>query len=85
MRAVGVASKKLRRENCVHSIIEFVNKLLSYAEGAPSPILKALNDRRGNRFQKFSARIFFARDDTTTKIPKKQTPFVCQRGANPIP
>ena len=58
MRAVGVASKKLRRENCVHSIIEFVNKLLSYAEGAPSPILEALSDRRGNRFQKFSARIF---------------------------
>ncbi len=51
MRAVGIAFKKLRRGKFLHSTLEALNKLLSYAEWAPTLILMALNNRRGLRVQ----------------------------------
>ena len=38
----------------MHAILECLNKFLSYAKGAPIPILMALTERRGSCFQKFS-------------------------------
>ena len=59
MRAVGIAFKNFRSGNLLRAILESLNELLSYADfGRQSQILKALSERRGNRFQKFSARIF---------------------------
>ena len=62
MSAVGIAFKNCRRGKCLHAILEFPHKLLSHAKGAPIPILKALNERRGNRFQNLSVRKLFPRD-----------------------
>ena len=67
MRAVGIAFKIFRRGFFLRAILEFLNKLLSYAEGAPIPTLKALSARRGNRFQNFSTRKFFALDFRISK------------------
>ena len=68
MSAVVITFKHFRRGKLVYAILEFLNKLLSYAKGAPIPILKALNERRfWDRFQNFSARGLFARDSITSK------------------
>ena len=73
MRAVGIAFKNFRSGKFLRAILESLNKFLSYAEfGRQSQILKALSERRGNRFQKFAARKIFVCDF----IISKQTPFV---------
>ena len=62
MSAVGVAFKSFRRSFFLHPSLEYLNKLISYANGgAPIPILKALNERRGSRFQRLSEQKLFAR------------------------
>ena len=67
MSAVGIAFTNFRSGEFLHATLEFLNKFLSYAEGAPIPILKALAERRGNRFQKLSARKIFAFDFISSK------------------
>ena len=52
MSAVGTAFKTFRRGKVLHAIFGFLNKFLSFAKGAPIPILKHLIERRENRFQK---------------------------------
>ena len=54
MSVVGIAFKSFRGGKLLHAITSFLDKILSYAKGAPTPILKVLNERRGNRFQTFS-------------------------------
>ena len=81
MRAVGIAFKISRRGKLLRSILEFLNKFISYAEGAPIPTLKALSERQGNRFQNFSVRKIFARDFRISKINSFRTP----KGAKPNP
>ena len=67
MSAVGVTFKMLGAENVLHVIVEVPRKLLSYAKGRQSQILKALDERCGNRFQKFSGWKIFARDYIISK------------------
>ena len=64
---MGIAFKHFRRGTSLHATVAFLNKFLSYAKGAPIPILKALSERRGDRFQTFSARNMQALD---FRIPK---------------
>ena len=69
MSAVGIAFSNFRRGLFFFCIrfLDFLNKLLSYDKGAPTPILKALSERRGDRFQKISARKTLARDFRISK------------------
>ena len=78
---MGIAFKISRRGKFFLSILEVLNKFMSYAEGAPIPTLKALSERHGNRLQNFSARKIFARDFRVSKINSFRTP----KGAKPNP
>ena len=80
MSAEGTAFKIFSAQIFCMRFFEFLNKPLSYAKGPPIPILKALSERRGNRFQKFSERKIFALDFRISKW----IPFVCQRAPSQI-